>query len=114
MDAGSEALQEAVADELVLICRAIGEPGVMYTHAEYLGAFEEAYMARLEKAVEVLPQEGATPRQVIRVMRRFKTTETHAAVLADALTLLQTQCDPVDPETLEPDRHRVVAAFVKP
>ena len=94
-------LAEAMADEVVLV----GE--TLYSHIDFVDAFHAAYLDRL---ADMVP-EGASVRQGIKVLRSLKTKESHAAILSEALALLKEKAVPVDPDSLQRDKHAVVASF---
>lgn len=103
----SKAAREALDGELVLVVKRGEEDGVLYTHEEFLGAFQAALLDRIEHMVTP----GASSRQAARALAAMRTPQAHQATLVDALGRLRRNGHPVDPVGLVEGRHRVVAVF---
>lgn len=96
--------REAFADEVVYLAERGG--GAFYPHEEFLGAFQEALLARVAGVVP----EGASQRQVIAALGALRSAASHQAVLTEALGTLKARGHPL----AEPGERRVVAVFTAP
>jgi hypothetical protein len=93
------------AVELVLLAAPNDVESRYYTHDAFLGAFQSAFLDRIE--FSVTPHMSA--RRTVRAVANLLRPEAHNATLMDALRRLCEHGAPVDPNTLS--EHHVVAVF---
>ena len=65
-----------------------------YEHSQFIGAFQVAFLERLDGTVP----EGASIRKAIRALRALKRSDSHQAILVRALKLLDVHGRVVPPE----------------
>lgn len=103
----SIAAKAVIGKELILVCGTAGDAGTLYTHEEFLGAFQEALLDRISASVPV----GASSRTAMRALAALRTPEAHKATLAGALVRLRKSGQPVLPSALRDSDRHVVATF---
>ena len=96
-----------LSKELVLVCGPAGEPGTLYTHEEFLGAFQASLLNRISASIPA----GASSRTAMRALAALRSPEAHKATLAGALALLKKSGQPVPPSALQDRGRNVVATF---
>lgn len=93
--------------EYVLLVVPGQSEGVLYRHEEFLGAYQQAVLDR----IEFMFTPGMSLRRVMRGIARLRQMDAHHATLKDALKRLRDGGKPVDPAKLRAGQDRVVAVF---